>query len=334
MRICVFGAGAIGSYMGANLAMAGHTVTLVARGPHLAALRDGGVRIVEHGGDTHTVRTSVAGSDETLPAQDAVLVTLKGHEVPAAVLPLARLARGGAAMVFIQNGLPWWYFRDLPGPLGGKAFTCVDPDGVLWRTLDPTSVLGAVVKIGAEIVAPGTVKHDGDGTAAQQFMLGELDGRRSDRVQAIAAAADGAGIATEITPHIRTEIWAKLLINLFASSLGTLTEATSDIVSSDPGLRPIVTGLATEGYRVAQAVGADLKPSHLDMIVSRWRAPRHRTSMLQDYLARRTLEIDPIIRAVAELGDLVGIDTPLVDTVLALVIVKARFAGLYPQDVP
>ncbi|MFO1188391.1 MAG: 2-dehydropantoate 2-reductase [Alphaproteobacteria bacterium] len=332
MRICVFGAGAIGSYIGARLANAAHTVTLVARGPHLAALRDQGVRLIESGGSSLTVRTSVAAADDILPAQDAVLVTLKGHEVPAAVEPLARLAQGGATLVFIQNGLPWWYFYGLPGPLGGKPFTCVDPDAVLWRALDPASAVGAIVKIGAEIIAPGIVKHDGDGSATRQLVLGELDGRPSNRIHAIAAAADAAGLATEITPRIRTEIWAKLLINLFASSLGTLTEATSDIVASDPGLHPIVTGLATEGYRVGQAVGAELTPEHLDMIVHRWRAPRHRTSMLQDLLAGRTLEIDPIVRAVAELGDLVGIDTPLVDTVLALVIFKARAAGLYPRD--
>jgi len=331
MRICVFGAGAIGSYIGAKLASAGHAVTLVARGPHLAALRDDGLRVIEHGGGEQTVRTSVAAADDPLPAQDAVMVTLKGHEVPAAVEPLGRLARGGAAMVFVQNGIPWWYFHALPGPLGGKPFTCVDPGAVIWRTLDPASAVGAIVKIGAEIVAPGVVKHDGDGTATQQLILGELDGRLSDRIQALAAATGGAGIATEVTPRIRTEIWAKLLINLFASSLGMLTEATSDIVASDPALRPIVRGLATEGYRVGQAVGAGLGPEHLDMIFNRWRAPRHNTSMLQDLLARRTLEIDPIVRAVAELGDLVGIDTPLLDTILALVIVKARFAGLYSE---
>jgi len=332
MRFCVFGAGAIGSYMGARLASTGHVVTLVARGPHLAALRAEGLRLIEHGGSAHTMRIPAAAADEALPAQDAVLVTLKGHEIPAAVEPLARLARGGTAMVFIQNGLPWWYFHGLSGPSGGKPFACVDPGGVLWRALDPASALGAVVKIGAEIVAPGVVKHDGDGAAAQQFLLGELDGSRSDRVQAIAAAANGAGIATEITPRIRTEIWAKLLINLFASSLGVLTEATSDIVASDPALRPIIRGLVTEGYGVGQAVGAGLGPEHLDMIFNRWRAPRHNTSMLQDLRARRTLEIDPIVRSVAELGDLVGIDTPLLDTILALVVVKARFAGLYSRD--
>lgn len=323
MRICVFGAGAIGGLLAARLAAAGeHEVGLVARGPHLEAIRSKGLVLVE--GVTRTVTRPQATADAAeLGPQDFVVVTLKAHQIPAALPALRALMGPDTAYAWAVNGVPWWYFHGLEGPWRDRRLESVDPGGAIWRELGPERAIGCVVYPAAEVDEPGVVRLvEGD-----RFSLGEPSGERGERVEALARALVGAGLKAPVRPRIRDEIWVKLWGNLAFNPLSALTLATLDRICADPGARAVARAMMLEAQAVAERLGVRF-PIDVDRrIEGAARVGAHRTSMLQDLERGRPLEIGALVTAVLEMAGLVGLEAPTIEAVHALVRLRARIAG-------
>jgi 2-dehydropantoate 2-reductase len=324
MRICIFGAGAIGGYMGAKLAAAGAEVSLVARGPHLRAMQERGLTLIEEGA-RHTVAVRAAEDPAELGEQDYVVVTLKAHSVPPVVPRMQPLIGAGTTIVSGVNGVPWWYFHKIGGPLEGTRLASVDPGDAQWLGFGPDRVLGCVVYPAAEVAEPGVIHH----IEGNRFSLGEPDGSRSERAERLSAALTAAGLKAPVRPRIRDEIWVKLWGNLSFNPISALTHATLDVLCTDPGTRGVARAMMLEAQTIAEALGVRF-PIDVDRRIEGGAAVgAHRTSMLQDLDAGRPMEIDALVGAVQELGRLTGTATPAIDTVLALVRLRARVAGLY-----
>jgi len=326
MRICVFGAGAIGGYLAAKLAAREeNAVSLVARGPHLEAIRNNGLVLVE--GERRTVTRPRASSDaRELGPQDYVVVTLKAHQIPAAVPAIEALLGPETAIVWAVNGVPWWYFYGLEGPWRDRRLESVDPGGVIWDRLDPKRAIGCVVYPAAEVHEPGVVTLvEGD-----RFSLGEPDGSRSERVERFAKALVAAGLKAPVRPKIRDEIWVKLWGNLAFNPISALTRATLDVISGDPPTRAVARAMMVEAQRVAEKLGVRFAIDVDKRIEGAAAVGAHKTSMLQDLERGRPMEIDALVTAVLELAKLVEVTTPTITAVHALVTLEARVAGCYP----
>lgn len=325
MRICIFGAGAIGGYMGAKLARAGAEVSLVARGPHLAAIRANGLTLIEEGVET-TQRVQATDDAASLGPQDFVILTLKAHSVPAVVPRILPLMGPDSTLISGVNGVPWWYFHRHGGPFEGTRLETVDPGGVQWDGFGPDRVLGCVVYPAAEVERPGVVRH----IEGNRFSLGEPSGEVSERATRLSKALVEAGLKAPVRPRLRDEIWVKLWGNLSFNPISALTHATLDVLCTDPGTRGVARAMMLEAQGVAEVLGVKF-PIDVDRRIDGGAAVgAHRTSMLQDLEAGRPMEIDALVGSVAELGRLTGMPTPAIDTVLALVRLRAREAGLYP----
>ncbi|MBT8454524.1 MAG: 2-dehydropantoate 2-reductase [Rhodobacteraceae bacterium] len=324
MKICIFGAGAIGGYMGAKLAQAGAEVSLVARGPHLAAMRERGLTLIEESGTTVT-KVTVSDDPADLGPQDYVIVTLKAHSVPPVVGRMAPLIDENTTIVSGVNGVPWWYFHKIGGDLEGTRLASVDPGNAQWDGFGPDRVLGCVVYPAAEVVEPGVVKH----IEGNRFSLGEPDGSKSDRALALSKALTSAGLKAPVRPKLRDEIWVKLWGNLSFNPISALTHATLDVLCTDPGTRAVARAMMVEAQEIAETLGVKF-PIDVDRRIDGGAAVgAHRTSMLQDLDLGRPMEIDALVGSVQELGRVTGTPTPTIDTVLALVQLRARVAGLY-----
>ncbi|MEL6167836.1 MAG: 2-dehydropantoate 2-reductase [Pseudomonadota bacterium] len=324
MKICIFGAGAIGGYMGAKLAEAGADVSLVARGPHLAAMQDRGLTLIEDGSEK-TLPVRAAEDPAALGPQDYLIITLKAHSVPPLVPAMAPLIGPETTVVSGVNGVPWWYFYKSGGPYDGTRLESVDPGNAQWDGFGPDRVLGCVVYPAAEVAEPGVVRHI-EGT---RFSLGEPDGSKSDRALALSKALTVAGLKAPVRPRLRDEIWVKLWGNLSFNPISALTHATLDVLCTDPGTRAVARAMMVEAEMIATHLGVKF-PIDVDRRIDGGAAVgAHRTSMLQDLDAGRPMEIDALLGSVAELGRLTGTPTPVIDLVLAMVIQRARVAGLY-----
>ena len=324
MKICIFGAGAIGGYMGAKLAKAGADVSLVARGPHLAAMRDKGLTLIEEEG-TFTVPVTASDDPADLGPQDYVIVTLKAHSVPPVVGRMQPLIGEGTTIVSGVNGVPWWYFHGLEGPLAGTQLESVDPGGAQWNGFGPERVLGCVVYPAAEVTEPGTIRH----IEGNRFSLGEPSGEKSERAKRLSEALNSVGLKAPVRPRIRDEIWVKLWGNLSFNPISALTHATLDVLCTDAGTRKVARDMMVEAQTIAEKLGVKF-PIDVDRRIDGGAAVgAHRTSMLQDLTAGRPMEIDALVTSVQELGRLTEVPTPTIDTVLALIRLRARTAGLY-----
>ena len=324
MRICIFGAGAIGGYMGAKLARAGAEVSLVARGPHLAAMRERGLTLIEADG-TFTVPVNASDDPAALGPQDYLIITLKAHSVPPVVDRMQPLIGEGTTIVSGVNGLPWWYFHGIDGPLAGTRLESVDPGGAQWDGLKPERVLGCVVYPAADVPEPGTIRH----VAGNRFSLGEPTGEKSARALRLSEALEAVGLKAPVRPRIRDEIWVKLWGNLSFNPISALTQATLDVLCADPGTRAVARAMMVEAQTIAEKLGVKF-PIDVDRRIEAGAAVgTHRTSMLQDLDAGRPMEIDALVTSVQELGRLTDTPTPTIDTVLALIRLRARTAGLY-----
>jgi 2-dehydropantoate 2-reductase len=324
MKICIFGAGAIGGYMGVKLAQAGADVSLVARGPHLAAMQENGLTLIEEGGTTN-VPVTASDNPEDLGVQDYIIVTLKAHSVPAVVSKMAPLIGENTTIVSGVNGVPWWYFHKSGGDLEGTRLASVDPGAAQWNGFGPDRVLGCVVYPAAEVIEPGVIKH----IEGNRFSLGEPDGTKSERALALSAALSKAGLKAPVRPKLRDEIWVKLWGNLSFNPISALTHATLDVLCTDEGTRLVARNMMVEAQQIAEALGVKF-PIDVDRRIAGGAAVgAHRTSMLQDLDQGRPMEIDALVASVQELGKVTGIATPTIDTVLALVQLRARSAGLY-----
>ena len=325
MKICVFGAGAIGGYMGVKLAQAGADVSLVARGPHLAAMQEKGLTLHEEGADPVTVPVTASDKPEDLGPQDYVIVTLKAHSVPPVVDKMQPLIGPETTIVSGVNGVPWWYFHKIGGDLEGTRLASVDPGDAQWNGFGPDRVLGCVVYPAAEVPEPGVIKH----IEGNRFSLGEPDGSKSDRALALSKALSTAGLKAPVRPRLRDEIWEKLWGNLSFNPISALTHATLDVLCTDPGTRAVARGMMVEAQEIAEKLGVKF-PIDVDRRIDGGAAVgAHRTSMLQDLDQGRPMEIDALVGSVQELGRVTGTPTPTIDTVLSLIQLRGRVAGLY-----
>ena len=324
MKVCIFGAGAIGGYMGVKLAKAGADVSLVARGPHLAAMQEKGLTLIEEG-ETTTVPVTASDDPAALGVQDYVIVTLKAHSVPPVVSKMAPLIGQDTTIVSGVNGVPWWYFHKLEGAHEGTRLDSVDPGNVQWDGFGPDRVLGCVVYPAAEVIEPGVIKH----IEGNRFSLGEPDGSKSDRAQALSKILANAGLKAPVRPKLRDEIWVKLWGNLSFNPISALTHATLDVLCTDEGTRAVARNMMVEAQEIAERLGVKF-PIDVDRRIAGGAAVgAHRTSMLQDLDQGRPMEIDALVASVQELGRVTGVPTPTIDTVLGLTRLRARTAGLY-----
>jgi 2-dehydropantoate 2-reductase len=323
MRICIFGAGAIGGLMAAKLALRGEAeVTVIARGPHLAAMQADGLRLVSEGQEVVARPRCVASAEEAGP-QDYVVVTLKAHSLPGAAQQMQPLLGPDTAVVSAVNGVPWWYFHGVGGEHDGRIVESVDPGGVVTRLLPPARAIGCIVYPAAEVTAPGIIEH----TYGDRFSLGEPDGSRSARAQRLSEALIAAGFKAPVRPRIRDELWVKLWGNLAFNPISALTTATLDVLINDDEQRGVARAMMLEGQHVAEAFGIRFAIDVDKRIAGAAEVGAHKTSMLQDLERGRPMEVEALLGAVVELADLVGEPAATCRTVLALVRARARAAG-------
>jgi 2-dehydropantoate 2-reductase len=331
MKVCIYGAGAIGGYLGVQLAQVpGVEVSLIARGAHLAAMRENGLKLLI-GGQERVAPSNFTGVTATdnpadLGPQDYVIVALKAHQAWEAAEQMRPLLGSDTAVVTCQNGVPWWYFHGVEGSCAGRRLASVDPSDRQWNVIGPQRAIGCVVYPATEIVAPGVIKH----IYGDKFALGEPDGSLSPRSRALGEALEAGGLKAPVLENIRDEIWLKLWGNLCFNPLSALTRATLDVVATEPGSRALAKAMMTEAETIARAHGADFRVDIERRINGAARVGAHRTSMLQDLERGRPLEIDALLTAVQEMGRMIGVATPYIDSVLALVQQLGRSQGLYP----
>lgn len=324
MKICVYGAGAIGGYLGFKLAASGGAeVSFVARRQNLEALRETGLTLREDGHE-QTIAVTAAADPAELGPQDYVIVAVKAQAAPAIVDAMQPLLGAGTAVVTAMNGVPWWYFYKLEGPWKDRILYSVDPDGRQWHGIGPERAIGCVVYPAAELVEPGVVEHHyGD-----RFIVGEPSGEKTERVQALSEALSGAGLKAPVR-NIRDEIWVKLWGNLCFNPISALTGATLEEIATDAGTRAVARAMMVEAQAIGEQLGVKFKIDVEKRIDGAKSVGAHKTSMLQDLERGRSMEIDALLTVVQEMGELVSVPTPSIDTVLALVQQRARLAGCY-----
>ena len=314
MRICVVGAGAIGGYMAVRLANAGHDVSVVARGPHLAAIRTRGLTLVE--ADRELVATPEATDHiGDLGTHDVVLLALKAHQIEAVVHDLETLLDPQTVIVTLQNGIPWWYFQKLRGEFADRVVASVDPRGVLLNNIDPDRLIGCVAYPAATIAEPGVIRH----IEGNRFPVGELDGRETARVQQISSVLTEAGFKARILSDVRSEIWLKLWGNLTFNPISALTHATLVDMCQFPPSRALAAAMMTEAKAVGERLGAGFRVPMERRISGAEAVGKHKTSMLQDVEAGKPLEIDGMLGAVVELAEVTGVEVPTLRALYASV---------------
>jgi 2-dehydropantoate 2-reductase len=302
MKTLIAGAGAIGAYIGARMARAGQDVILYARGPHLQAMQERGVRVVS-AGETFEVKPAVTGNLEAIGAVDVIILGVKAHGLTALAPRLRPLLGPDTVVVSTQNGVPWWY-----APLER-----VDPGGVIAAAIEPRRVLGSIVYFSTEIAEPGVIRLiDGN-----RISLGEPEGGRSDRCRKIAEALIAAGLRCPVTAHIREEIWVKVLGSVAFNPVSALTRSTLGKMIRDPDVCAVLRGIMSEAEAVATKMGMELPVSIDQRLAGAEKVGEHKTSMLQDLEAGRPLELEAIVGAVLELGQKLGVPMPRTQAVYA-----------------
>ena len=315
MKFAVVGAGAIGGYLGARLARAGEDVTFIARNKNLEAINAHGFKLVlEDGSEEHTPKVRAVQKMADAGPQDVVLITLKAHQLRD-VLPELRALFGPSTMVVTMiNGIPWWYFHKLGGPFDGRAVASVDPDGLIAANIEPERLIGSVVYPAAELLAPGVVKL----IEGNRFTLGELDGSRSERIEALSQVMMKAGFKSPVSKDIRGEIWLKLWGNLSFNPISALTHATLQDICRFPLTRSLAASMMSEAQAVAQKLGVEFKISLDKRIAGAEAVGAHKTSMLQDVEHGRVLELEALVGSVVELGRITETPTPTIEAIYAV----------------
>jgi 2-dehydropantoate 2-reductase len=327
MKICVYGAGAIGGYMAARLAHAGSEVTVIARGAKLEAIRKNGLTVLSDAGD---ITTHPAVTDDATKAgpQDYVIIAMKAHSVPAVAEKMAPLFGPETAVVPAVNGVPWWYFHKLDGPWQDQRIETVDPGGAQWTHIGPERVIGCVVYPAAEVVEPGVVRH----IALDRMPIGEPDGSKSARAEALSKAMIAAGMKSPVRPRIRDDIWIKLWGNVAFNPVSMLTGATLGEIARDTLVRPVIREMMVEAKTIGEKLGVKF-PIDVDRrLEGGGDVGDHKTSTLQDFEAGLPVELPALIGAVAELGRMTGVPTPVIDTIYALARQRAATAGVWPDS--
>ena len=314
MKICIYGAGAVGGYLGVRLAETRAEVSLVARGRHLAAMQEQGLTLLS-GNQAQTVAVRCTDDAKTLGPQDYLILTVKAHATAAILEDLQPLLGPHTAVVTAQNGILWWYFQAVSGPLKNHHLVATDPGGRIWQALGAERAIGCVVDPSCELAAPGVVRH----IAGTRFMLGEPDGSKSDRVRTLGEVLTSAGLKAPVRDRIRDDIWFKLLGNATFNPVSVLTRGTLEQIGLDPGVRAVIRQMMTEAVAVGTALGVRFPmviEKRMDAAVA---VGAHKTSMLQDFEQGKPLELDALVSAVVEMGQLVGVPTPTLENILVLV---------------
>lgn len=315
MRICVVGAGAIGGLLAVKLHETGNDVTVVARGPHLKAIRDNGLKLIEEG-DVVTV-AKLKATDKIAEAgeQDLIILGMKAHQVEAVVHDLPAMYGPQTLVLTAQNGIPWWYFFKHGGPYEGRTLESVDPGGAIAASLPVERVIGTVVYPAAEIIEPGVIKH----IEGNRFSLAEIDNAETDRIKQVSETFRAAGFKAPVISDIRAEMWTKLWGNLSFNPVSALTHSTLEDLCRYPLTRSLVTEMMREAQSIGEALGIKFRVSIEKRIAGGEAVGAHKTSMLQDIEAGRAVEADALIGSVMELGRIVGLPSPHIDSVYALV---------------
>jgi 2-dehydropantoate 2-reductase len=312
LKFLIAGAGAIGAYIGALMARAGEDVTLFARGPHLRAMQQDGVKVKSVDGDFEAHPRIIGSLDETGPV-DVIFLGVKAHALPQLAPQLIPLLGEHTTVVSTQNGVPWWFFQCFGGAWDGTRLERVDPGGVITAAIEPWRVVGSIVYFATEIIEPGVIQH----TEGSRISLGEPDGTRSDRVRKIAESLIAAGLRAPITTRIRHEIWVKILGNVAFNPTSALTGATIVQMARDPEISLLARNIMQEVEAVAGKLGLELPISIDQRMAGAEKVGEHKTSMLQDLEAGRQMELEAVVGAVVELGDRVGIPMPHTQAVYA-----------------
>ncbi|MGB0002362.1 MAG: 2-dehydropantoate 2-reductase [Candidatus Acidiferrales bacterium] len=305
MKFLIAGAGAIGAYMGACMARAGQDVTLFARGPHLRAMQEHGVRVKSVDGDFEAHPKIAANLGDVSPV-DVVFLGVKAHGLTQLAPQLKPVLGPDTAVVGTQNGIPWWFFQGWGGEHQGMHLERVDPGGTIAAAIEPRRVLGSIVYFATDIVEPGVVRH----TEGNRISLGEPDGTRSDRSRQIAEALIAAGLRCPVTTRIRQEIWVKILGNVAFNPISALTGATLAKMARDPDVNALVRRIMEETIAVGARLGLEVPITIDQRIAGAEKVGEHKTSMLQDLEAGRPIELEAVVGAVVELGERLNVPMP------------------------
>ena len=315
MRVCVVGAGAIGGLLAVRLAAAGTPVSVIARGGHLDAMRRGGLRLLETDGSETVAEVTASDDVAALGPHDVVILALKAHQIAAVSDRLHHLYGPDTVVVPVQNGIGWWYFERHGGEHDGRRLQTLDPDGVLAATVPAERIVGCIAYPAATKAAPGVIRHvEGD-----RFPVGELDGSRSERAQAVATAFSDAEFTSRVLTDIRSHLWVKAWGNLAFNPISALTGTTLAEICRNEPTRDLAATMMTEALEIAQRLGVRIRFSVEQRIAGAAKVGEHKTSMLQDVEAGRPLEVDPLVGVFVELGELTGTPTPTISSIYALV---------------
>lgn len=326
MKVCIYGAGAIGGHLATRMAHAGADISVIARGPHLAAIQANGLTVRAPDG-THHARVTATGDPAELGPQDIVLVTVKAPGLNEVAARIAPLLTPETMVVFVMNGIPWWYFQKLGGAHDGRRLERLDPGDAVLNAIGAHRTIGGVVYAASAVVAPGVIEVE---QTKSRLIVGEIDGTITPRIDALAALIRKGGIGGVLTPSIRTEIWAKLLSNLAGGALAVLTGAAPKAAYADPVVVDAARRAMQETIAIARALGCNLQVDPEDRIAN-GRAMDHKPSILQDLELGRRMEIDQMFDAPTVLARLAGVRTPTLDLLVALCKIRARGAGLYGE---
>jgi len=326
MKICIYGAGAIGGYMGVMLADSEVEVSLIARGDHLAAIQKDGLTVLFKDGSQRRKKMAATDNPADLGPQDFVIIALKAHQAWEVADQMKPLLGPETAVVTAQNGMPWWYFYGFEGQYANLRIESVDPDDRQWNAIGPERAIGCTVYPAAEIIEPGIIRH----TYGDRFGIGEPSRQETRRVRNLGDMMEAGGLKPRIYPDIRNDIWLKLWGNLCFNPISALTRATLDVVATDPGTRALAHNMMGEAESIARRIGVHFRVDIERRIDGAARVGAHRTSMLQDLDKGRPIELDALLSSVREIGRMVDVATPSIDAVLALTQQMGRVAGVYP----
>jgi 2-dehydropantoate 2-reductase len=315
VRIVIAGAGAIGGYIGARLARAGADVVLFARGPHLRAMQERGLRVVSADGEEFVVRPHLSDNLATIGVADVVFLGVKAHSLTSLAPSLRPLFGPDTAVVSTQNGIPWWYFQGHGGELDGLRLERIDPGGVIAAAIEPRRVVGSLAYFATDVAEPGVIHH----TEGNRISFGEPNGEKSERLRSITAALSAAGFRCPITTRIRHEIWVKLLGNASLNPVSVITGGTLEQLTRHPDVSRLIRAVMGEAEAVALKLGIELPITIDQRIAGAEKVGAHKTSMLQDYEAGRPMELEAVVGAVLELGERLGVPMPSMSAVYACV---------------
>lgn len=315
MKICVVGAGAIGGLMAVKLALAGNDVTVIDQGAHLAAIQKSGLKLIWEDGSEHVAKVKAVGTAAEAGPQDLVILAVKAHFLDQVARDVEALLAKDTMIVTVQNGMPWWYFHDFKGPLKGTTLKTLDPSGLLARHIPGERIVGCVVYPAAAVTEPGVIKHvEGD-----RFPVGELDGSASERVQRLHDLLVAAGFRSRVLDDIRSEIWLKAWGNLSFNPISALTHATLEDICTFPETRRLAAAMMAEAQVIGEKLGVTFRHTIEKRIEGAQSVGKHKTSMLQDVEAGRSLETEALVGAILEMGSLVQAPAPAIEAVYACV---------------